>query len=473
MSWLMALSMLLIMALVSIWLVRAYQDEEEGLRKELDFIFSSSIRELEDSLIQQNFFLEPTDMEKVHNSTRINHAAVDDSVKMVAIIQENAPNHDVHQRRIRSLRRNGLKRPNDAFAGALSLHLQMTSGDSLTLASFESNSDFSNLMPFIKGKFEKAYGAAAYPFPYTIHQFEGDLPDQEHTLFSKPYFDVPSGQQFAVSAKSYSTYLLKKLSNEALFSIFLLVVTFLAFLFTYRGMQHHRRLNILKNDLISNITHELKTPISTVSVALEALSNFQAGENPERAKEYLEISRNELDRLSILVDNVLKTSVKEGQVMNLILESLNIKDLIDDILNTMKVHFDKLSAQVHFDYSGTDFHLEGDRLHLTSVVYNLLDNALKYSEKSPSINIKLDQQPTHLNITISDNGLGIAKDDLTKIFDKFFRISNGSQHNVKGYGLGLSYVSQVINQHRGSIKVQSELGQGTTFTIRLPQIHSA
>ncbi len=216
------------------------------------------------------------------------------------------------------------------------------------------------------------------------------------------------------------------------------------------------------------MTHELKTPITTVAVAIEALKNFDALKNPEQTKEYLNISQNELNRLSILVDKVLKMSMFEQEEPELKLEWIDLKILTQEILNTMKLQFDKFAAQVNFQTSGNAFLMKGDRIHLTSVLYNLIDNALKYSLDKPRINIAIASLDKKLQLTVEDQGMGISTDDADRIFDKFFRVSTGDEHNIKGYGLGLSYVSEVIKKHHGSINLVSDKGKGSCFTILLP-----
>jgi two-component system, OmpR family, phosphate regulon sensor histidine kinase PhoR len=218
---------------------------------------------------------------------------------------------------------------------------------------------------------------------------------------------------------------------------------------------------------VSNVTHELKTPISTVSVAIEALSNFNVLQNPAQTKEYLEISKNELNRLTILVDKVLKMSIFEQKDLALKTEPINFKSLIENVLATMKLQFEKYHAQVDFDFTGNHFSLEGDAIHLTNVVYNLLENALKYSSE-PIISIRLAEENQSICLKIQDNGIGISEEYLPKIFDKFFRVPTGNVHNTKGYGLGLSYVKSVVEKHKGTIAVTSKTGTGSCFIINLP-----
>lgn len=263
-------------------------------------------------------------------------------------------------------------------------------------------------------------------------------------------------------------YLLKRISLPIIFSIILLGITILSFVLLYRNLLKQRRLSRLKNEFISNITHELKTPIATVGVAIEALRNFNAINDPQKTKEYLDISQNELHRLSLLVDKVLKLSMFENKQLDLKFEPVNLKEIVEEVTTSMKLQLEKHHANVVVDVQG-DTSLQGDKLHLTSVVFNLLDNALKYSKADPAIRVEIKGDENNVAIILSDNGIGIAPEYQEKIFDKFFRVPHGDTHNAKGYGLGLSYVAQVIEKHNGTINVKSEPGAGTSFTIQLPK----
>lgn len=266
------------------------------------------------------------------------------------------------------------------------------------------------------------------------------------------------------------SYLIKRITLPILFSVFLVGVTVLSFVLLYRNLLRQQRLAELKNEFISNITHELKTPIATVGVAIEALKNFNAMQNPERTREYLDISANELQRLSLLVDKVLKLSMFEKKEVELKKETFDMEQLVNEVMNIMKVQFEKYNARVGVKTEGDNFTIEADRLHITSVLYNLLDNALKYSGENPVIKVQLSELPRDIiELKVSDNGIGIAREFQQKIFEKFFRVPMGDKHNIKGYGLGLSYVSEIVKRHMGYIDVESEIGKGTTFTVKLPR----
>jgi len=298
--------------------------------------------------------------------------------------------------------------------------------------------------------------------------------------FSKPVrYDLNLGGLFWYTAR--------RVGPQAIFSLLLVGCTIFSFLLLYRNWQRQRRLTQLKNDFISNITHELKTPIATVSVAVEALRNFNALQDPVRTQEYLDISANELQRLSLLVDKVLKLSLFEREEIELQHSRFDLKALVEEVMASMRLQFEKYGASVALrtgpssssppDQAGMgaapepDFHLRADKLHITSVIFNLLDNALKYSGLHPSIQIGLEAGREQLTLSVSDNGIGISPAYQEKIFEKFFRVPTGDRHNVKGYGLGLSYVSYVLERQGGIISVDSKEGAGSRFTVKIPRDH--
>jgi two-component system phosphate regulon sensor histidine kinase PhoR len=305
--------------------------------------------------------------------------------------------------------------------------------------------------------------------PFTISRMEGMSPEiprmnQVTVGFANPI-------TYRVDLGNTVPYLLKRIALPILFSVFLLGITILSFVMLYRSLLRQRRLAEVKNEFISNITHELKTPIATVGVAIEALKNFNAAQNPERTREYLDISANELQRLNLLVDKVLKLSMFEKKEIELKFELLDLKDVVNEVVGSMRLQIEKKNASVSVHYEG-DTSLEGDRLHLQSVVFNLLDNALKYSNGSPVIHISLSGSGSQVNLKMTDNGIGIPAEYRDKVFEKFFRIPHGNTHNARGYGLGLSYVAHVVDRHHGSLLVESKVGEGSSFIITLPKTNT-
>ncbi len=304
---------------------------------------------------------------------------------------------------------------------------------------------------------------------FSPYNRDNSFDKKEDTLKTNPVFaGMPKLNVYVAQFPEYQAFLFKKTLPQIFFSMLLLSMTTLAFWLVYRSLRQQERLTALKNDFISNITHELKTPIATVSVAIEALQNFNALQKPELTKEYLDISRNELSRLSMLVDKVLKLSVFEQKEPELTKEIIDVAALVAQVLDSMRLQFEKIGTKISFHTEGSEnTFVEADKTHLTSVIYNLLDNALKYNGKNIVINFQETTDTLQLNI--EDDGCGIAAEYQDKIFDKFFRVPTGDIHNVKGYGLGLSYVASVMRQHGGRIEVQSVLEKGSIFSVFLPK----
>ncbi len=263
-------------------------------------------------------------------------------------------------------------------------------------------------------------------------------------------------------------YIIQHLWQPILVSFLLVGITIASFLLMYKNLIRQQRLTQFKNDFISNITHELKTPIATVNVAIEALKNFNALQDPQRTREYLDISANEMQRLGLLVDKVLKLSMYEKKEISLNKEPFNLVDMVREVIASMQLQFDKLGADLTVETSGHNFIIEGDRLHLSSVLYNLLDNALKYSNGKPVVAVQVIDHTQFIEVAVTDQGIGIAPEYKWKIFEQFFRVPGGNRHNTKGYGLGLSYVNHIVRRHMGFIEVNSKPGEGSCFSVKLP-----
>lgn len=299
-------------------------------------------------------------------------------------------------------------------------------------------------------------------------QWEVPMPIYSKLLHSE-WVRFDPVNRYSVILSGFRPFLIKQITPQILFSAFLTLLTTIAFIVLYRSIRAQQKLMELKNDFISNITHELKTPVTTVGVALEAIKNFKGQNNPELTTEYLDIAQNELTRLNILTDKILKTAIFEDRGVEYNAEPVDVNLLVSQVLSSMKLVFEKQKAVVSYSCKGNDFSLLGGATHLTSVVYNLLDNALKYSPANPEITISLSENKKEIELRIKDKGIGIAPEYKKKVFEKFFRVPTGDVHNIKGYGLGLSYVDSVVRSHNGTITVESEPGKGSEFIIRLPK----
>ena len=320
-------------------------------------------------------------------------------------------------------------------------------------------------IPLLEASFRQALNEERLDIPFAIHLNKLVMHDEDEFM-RRPLFGSIDGYKLQLG--NTVPYLVKQLTMPALFSLFLVGITVLAFVLLYRNLLKQQRLGQMKNELISNVTHELKTPIATVGVAIEALKNFNAIQDPQRTKEYLEISQNEMQRLGLLVDKVLKLSMFEKKEIDLNFEVFDLEEVVNEVISSLRLQIEKFNAGVTVESEG-DMTLKGDRLHLLSVVFNLLDNALKYSREKATINVTLKADTSNIVMKVGDNGIGIPAIYKEKIFEKFFRVPAGDTHNAKGHGLGLSYSAQVLRQHRGSITVDSREGVGSTFTIILPK----
>lgn len=303
-----------------------------------------------------------------------------------------------------------------------------------------------------------------------IKKFNEEGEDYDTTSFVTEFVKINPHYQYAASFEDVNMMLVKEIIPQITFSAFLSLLTIGAFLILYKNLLIQQNLVRQKNEFISNVTHELKTPVATVSVALEALKNFNALENPKRTEEYLDLAQNELKRLSMMTDKILNTSIFDSK--GFAAEQLDLQMLMLQVIDSMKLVWEKQKAIVHTNVEGDNFILTSNKIHLSNVIYNLLDNAVKYSKAPANINIILKDEGHQLVLTVKDHGIGIPEEYKKKVFDKFFRVPQGDVHNVKGYGLGLSYVLQVIKAHKGRVEVKSEAGKGSSFSIKLPKYGS-
>jgi len=252
--------------------------------------------------------------------------------------------------------------------------------------------------------------------------------------------------------------------SSGLITLFVLSLFSLALYIMFK----QKRLSEMKNDFVNNMTHELKTPISTISLASQMLNDKSI---PEKQKNLSQISRSiqtESKQLGFQVERVLQMAIFDHGELKLKLEEINVHDLIETLAQNFLLQIDKRSGQLEYLPNADDPVIRGDNMHITNVVSNLMENAMKYTKQTPLISIATSNEAGNIVISVSDNGIGISKEDQKRIFDKFYRVPTGNIHNVKGFGLGLSYVKLIVEQHHGSIKIKSEANKGSRFDIQLP-----
>lgn len=253
-------------------------------------------------------------------------------------------------------------------------------------------------------------------------------------------------------------------------AVFILLIA-VAFAFTFRILLRQKRLNDIRNDLVNNLTHELKTPISTISLACEALADPSMPKTEAQVRTYTAMIRDENKRLGSLVENVLQSAVQDSGRMLLKPVDLDMHAVLHDVVRSSTIQVSRRNGRIDLELNAEIHRLVGDRIHLTNLFYNLIDNAVKYTEKEPRIRVATSSDDEGITVRVTDNGIGIPASEHRKIFDKLYRVPTGNLHNAKGFGLGLSYVKSVVDRHAGRIKVESTPGQGTTFHIFLPYEH--
>ena len=259
----------------------------------------------------------------------------------------------------------------------------------------------------------------------------------------------------------------KSFTPVLILSMVLILIILGTFIYSIRVIQNQKKNTRIKTDFINNMTHELKTPIATIGLACEALTDKNIKLDNSSQNRFLKTIKSENERLGKLVENVLENSVSIKASPELKLEVFNIEEVIKKAIKSIQLSYNTRNGKIKTDFLAQNKIIEADKLHITNVIHNLLDNSLKYSSKSPLVTISTRDVIGGLIIRIKDNGIGIAKDNYKRIFEKLFRVPTGDLHNVKGFGLGLSYVKSIIDLHNGKIMVESKLGNGSTFTVNL------
>lgn len=268
-----------------------------------------------------------------------------------------------------------------------------------------------------------------------------------------------------------NTYIFSNLIFTFLISSLFLLVIILSFYYTISTIMKQKKVSEIKNDFINNMTHELKTPISTISLACEAMGDPDINRTGRIMDNYIKMIAEENKRLGLLVENVLQTAILDKGDFKLKTEQIDIRQVLEKVMKSLSMHLERKKGKIELNINTEKVMVEADPVHITNVMYNLIDNAIKYSKTEPHIIITVSQTDKGLGIEVADNGIGISKDQQKRIFEKLYRVPTGNVHNVKGFGLGLSYVKAIVDKHFGQIKLESELGKGSKFLVVIPYFH--
>ncbi len=316
---------------------------------------------------------------------------------------------------------------------------------------------------------------------YTVH----DLPQTDFKLFENTTVAIDStGQFFKVNLSpnnifvnplyltihfpNEKNYLLRTLWLTLSISAVIIMVLVLAFFYTINTIHKQKKYTQIKNDFIGNMTHEFKTPISTIALAGEMLGDSSVNKTPEKVDRFVKMIRDENKRLGILVESILQTAVLDKGDFKLKRSEFSLHDIINEAVEKAQLQIEQKNGILHELLNAQNPIIFADKIHITNIVYNLLDNALKYSKEIPEIVISTQNFSDGILLSVQDKGIGISKENQKKIFEQFYRVSTGNVHNIRGFGLGLSYVKAIVQKHGGEISVESELHKGSTFKIYLP-----
>ena len=282
------------------------------------------------------------------------------------------------------------------------------------------------------------------------------------------WVDLDKNQYISAVIERPFLFILWKISFQVVTSVLLLLALIGAFFYLFLTINKQNKIAVLRRSFVNNMTHELKTPVATVMAAIEAVQRYGAKDNKSKMEKYLAISHRELEHLSGMIERVLQLDMDEVSGMVLDKSDFDLAQLIRECIETAKLHSQK-AISVVFQTRAPAVMYFGDAAHIKNVLSNLLDNAIKYSDEDVQIAVELTEDDDNLKIQVTDQGQGIPSNYMNDIFDMFFRVPKGNLHAVKGFGLGLSYVRQIVEKHGGRIAVSSKVGEGSTFTIFLPK----
>jgi two-component system, OmpR family, phosphate regulon sensor histidine kinase PhoR len=313
-------------------------------------------------------------------------------------------------------------------------------------------------------------------YEYAI--YDCDLDSMKYSGFYSPTMDSSAMRRtnfakcddcvyyFGIHFPKLGSYIVGSMNMWIFFSILLLTAAISISIAIFVILKQ-KRLSEIQKDFINNMTHEFKTPISTISISADVISNPEIIENPSRLANYAAIIKDQNSRLEAQVERVLQFADIDKKELKLNIDEIDIHEVILNVSGNFNVNIEKRNGKLSFDFNATPGIIKADKFHLTNIIYNLLDNAVKYCNENPEIIIKTYNDRNSLGFSIRDNGIGIKKEHQKKLFDKFYRVPTGNIHNVKGFGIGLNYVKSIVEAHGWKINIESNLGFGSEFVITI------
>lgn len=296
--------------------------------------------------------------------------------------------------------------------------------------------------------------------------------NQKNSVKYPLFFDSNNEVEYIlyVTFPKKNKHILSGISNILLLSLFFIFIIIVAFSSSLYQLIKQKKISEIKTDFINNMTHEFKTPIATINLALDSIKNPKILSDNNKVLRYVNMIRDENKRMHNQVENVLRISRLEKNQLNIKKDIIDIQDIIDDAINHVSLLLKDREGVLQKHFKAISTELPGNDFHLTNVVVNILENSIKYSKGAPIIDVYTESTNKFFILKIKDEGIGMSKSVQKSIFDKFYREQRGNIHDVKGHGLGLSYVKEILDKHHGTVFVESEKGRGSTFTVKLPLI---
>jgi two-component system phosphate regulon sensor histidine kinase PhoR len=275
-------------------------------------------------------------------------------------------------------------------------------------------------------------------------------------------------ENLSLYLKEDKNYIMRKMGWMIAASILFTTIIISAFALTVRTLFTQKKLSEVKSDFINNMTHELKTPLATISLAIDALTNEKVIHDSDKIRYYSSMIKDENKRMNKQVEKILQAARIERQEIKLNLQLLNGHEIIRKVADNLSLQIQDKQGSLTLKLAAQRHDVKADEVHFSNIIFNLLDNAIKYSKDAPKIEVETMNQNGMLAIKVKDNGIGMNKETQARIFEKFYRAHTGNLHNVKGFGLGLSYVKAMAEEHGGKVKVESTIGKGSSFTVFFP-----
>jgi len=287
--------------------------------------------------------------------------------------------------------------------------------------------------------------------------------------------NLAADETLVIVGMDYKSFSFQSLRLRIITAILFIIIIITAFYLTVRTMLRQKKLGDIKNDFINNMTHEFKTPIATISLAVDAMKNERVLQDREKISYFSGIIKEENQRMNRQVETILKASQLEKQEVDLNLKPVHAHEIIKDVTDNFTLQLEEKKGRAELVLNAENDLINADEVHFSNLVNNLIDNGVKYSKENTPVFIKITTQSNgkSLLIKVEDNGIGMNKETLKRVFERFYRAHTGNIHNVKGFGLGLSYVKTIVEAHHGHIKADSTLGKGSTFTIEIPLAKSS